>query len=125
MEMKKIVHSPIVGWIEFCFIIMGISGFVIGADLSVYNNSSVIGNLPTVMLIYGSGMFWKCLIAKNITFGYVVDFSWIIAIVAIACTKSLDRLQFLGIILVGVGVLIDIFRTYTNILLKNEQNIES
>lgn len=110
--MKTFLCSKIVGWIELFVIFMGLLCFGIELNLLKESGFDWAYDVTRVMFILGVAYYWGRMVDRRMTFGYMADVSWLIALIIAGCFLQLSRMEIVAVILGAVGIVIDILRTY-------------
>ncbi len=110
--MEKLFKSSIVGWIELFVLMAGVFLVFINYNLPIATGYDKVADIPLIFLSLGIVSFWKQLVVKKLTFGYLADISCVLAIVTIMFSGEFDKMVFWAAISFVVGIIIDLLRTY-------------
>ncbi|MDE6457314.1 MAG: hypothetical protein K2L31_01795, partial [Muribaculum sp.] len=73
--MEKLFKSSIVGWIELFVLMAGVFSVFINYNLPIATGYDKVSDIPLIFLSLGIVWFWKQLVEKKLTFGYMADIS--------------------------------------------------
>ncbi len=110
--MEKLFKSSIVGWIELFVLMAGVFSVFINYNLPIATGYDKVSDIPLIFLSLGIVWFWKQLVEKKLTFGYMADISGMLAVFAIIFSMEFDKMEFWAIISFVIGLIIDLLRTY-------------
>lgn len=110
--MEKLFKSSIVGWIELFVLMAGVFLVFINYNLPIATGYDKVSDIPLIFLSLGIVWFWKQLVEKKLTFGYMADISGMLAVFAIIFSMEFDKMEFWAIISFVIGLIIDLLRTY-------------
>ena len=110
--MKTLLCGKAVGWVEFFVVFMGLTA--LGVELNLLPEHGFIWayDVPRTMFFVGAAYYWGRMVDRRMTFGYMADVSWLIAMIIAGCFLPLSRMEIVAVILGAVGIVIDLLRTY-------------